>query len=502
MKKSVLSILALLLALLLTACNSNENSNENSNRTPTECVHDYGRWSVTKTATCTTEGIQSRECTKCGLTETNNLPSLGHTEIVDSAINATCTSDGLTEGKHCSTCNTVIVAQQSIPSSHSYDNGVITQQSTCTAKGIKTFTCSGCGGTKTESVNPTGHKYDKGVVTKQATCSSEGVKTFTCTTCHEIKNSTISKTDHNYDSGSYKSQPTCEKNGVKAFKCRDCGYERTSTVSKLGHQPNADFVCTRCGKQLPVSLNMTASEKTAANSVQWLSDRSVQHSANDKTQTLLFSLKDSSETRIKAPAVVDIRIVNNAGVTVYQKTRIVKTTDFGTWTSSAYGERLLASVVIKDSDITPGTTEEGKIYFTIYNEGYFSFSESTLDIDDLPLKATKVILPDLPTTLHDYSYSGSIQSSVKITSITYEISGDSIYFYFSGQKTYDAKGSNFSQSAKIGWKLYDSDGFIVDSGTCYTPNLATGEKFRNVKDYAFSVLSPGETYTLVISNVE
>jgi hypothetical protein len=53
----------------------------------------------------------------------------------------------------------------------------------------------------------------------------------------------------------------------------------------------------------------------------------------------------------------------------------------------------------------------------------------------------------------------------------------------------------------VGWKLYDSEGYIVDSGIFYSPKIAVGEKFRDEVEYAWDVIKPGEIYTLVISNV-
>ena len=58
------------------------------------------------------------------------VAALGHTEVIDAAIAATCTATGFTEGKHCSVCDEVLVAQTVVAANgHNYSNGV----------------CSGCG---------------------------------------------------------------------------------------------------------------------------------------------------------------------------------------------------------------------------------------------------------------------------------------------------------------------------------------------------------------------
>lgn len=69
-----------------------------------------------------------------------------HTEVTDAAKTATCTADGSTEGKHCSACGEVIVAQQKIAAvGHSYGDWKEVKAPTTTATGLAERTCANCG---------------------------------------------------------------------------------------------------------------------------------------------------------------------------------------------------------------------------------------------------------------------------------------------------------------------------------------------------------------------
>ena len=84
---------------------------------------------------------------------------------------------------------------------HSYDEGKVTKEPTCTEPGEKTYTCE-CGATKTEEIPALGHDYDEGKVTKEPTCKEAGVKTYTCKRdSSHTKTEEIKKVDHQYEHG-------------------------------------------------------------------------------------------------------------------------------------------------------------------------------------------------------------------------------------------------------------------------------------------------------------
>ena len=80
--------------------------------TPHDHIWEYGDF--IKKATCTSEGSLIAKCV-CGETKIVTTPATGHTEVKDAAVEATCTTEGKTEGSHCSVCGEVLTKQETIP---------------------------------------------------------------------------------------------------------------------------------------------------------------------------------------------------------------------------------------------------------------------------------------------------------------------------------------------------------------------------------------------------
>ncbi len=143
-----------------------------------------------------------------------------------------------------------------------------------------------------------------------------------------------------------------------------------------------------------------------------------------------------------------------------------------------------------------------------YSDGECSRCGQMDPLVNSTLSKCKLLMPTVPQTINYYDYGGDLESTVKVTGITYqfEYEGDgkvSLKGTFSGAKTYDNRGAGQSDSAKIGWKLYDSNGNVLSTGTFYSPAVAEGEKFANQEEtfiHSFEAVSPG-TYRLEIINV-
>ena len=175
---------------------------------------------------------------------------------------------------------------------HTWNSGVITTQPTCTATGVKTYTCtySGCGATYTESVNAQGHDFsadasrvhyadnnkhnwkcsrcsEYGVVTNNqqvvggtedceygawsadtATCTTGGTQSRTCTVCGHVDTRETSALNHNWVatvSAEHKvSDADCENAAVYHKWCLRCGENHPSETftdgDPIGHDFSAD----------------------------------------------------------------------------------------------------------------------------------------------------------------------------------------------------------------------------------------------------------------------
>ena len=84
-----------------------------------------------KKATCTEDGLtEGKHCSVCKevIKKQEVIPSTGHKVVVDQAKEATCANTGLTEGIHCSICNKIIKKQEIIPAlGHDFKDGVCTR---------------------------------------------------------------------------------------------------------------------------------------------------------------------------------------------------------------------------------------------------------------------------------------------------------------------------------------------------------------------------------------
>ena len=164
-------------------------------------------------ATCTSTGLTAgQHCSRCDAETVaqEEIPALGHNEVTDEAKAPTCTETGLTEGKHCSVCGVTLVAQDVVPAKGHTEEAIAGKDATCTETGLTAGKkCSVCGEVLVaqQTVNALGHTEVE-IPAEKATCvdpgATAGVK---CSVCDEILTAPVevpATGEHSYVNG------TCE----------------------------------------------------------------------------------------------------------------------------------------------------------------------------------------------------------------------------------------------------------------------------------------------------
>ena len=179
------------------------------------CVHSY-RSQVTVAPGCTSSGVRTYTCDLCGDSYTETIASTGHSYSA-TVTAATCSAQGYTTYT-CYSCGSSYKSDYTAALGHSYTSSVTTT-ATCTASGIRTYCCIRCNDRYTEIIPATGHSYVSGKCSvcgtvdpncshsytskvTAATCTASGVKTYTCTKCDDSYSETIPATGHSYVGGS------------------------------------------------------------------------------------------------------------------------------------------------------------------------------------------------------------------------------------------------------------------------------------------------------------
>ena len=168
---------------------------EKEERTLKATGHEWGEWKTILAKTCTTDGKEERTCSKCSEKEERTLKATGHKSETVRVKAPTCKEDGYTGDEVCKVCHETLNKGTTIPKTDSHEWGKWTtvRESTCTEKGEQSRKCAVCGEEEIESLPLAKHTWDNGKVTKAPSYTKVGVKTWTCSECGKTKTTTLAK---------------------------------------------------------------------------------------------------------------------------------------------------------------------------------------------------------------------------------------------------------------------------------------------------------------------
>lgn len=258
--------------------------------------HQWGAWRTTLAKTCTTDGKEVRECSKCSKTEERTIPATGHDVKLVGAKDSTCTSKGYSGDEVCKTCRKTIKTGHELPLAqhtlkkeegvaatctkdghegntvcevcgetlkegkvipklghdwsnengkctrcgesheHSFGEGTTIKELTCTQDGEIDYKCSKCGYIKKEITKATGHEWGEWKTTLAQTCTTDGKEERTCSKCSEKEERTLKATGHEWGEWKITLAQTCTTDGKEERICSKCSEKEERTLKATGHK--------------------------------------------------------------------------------------------------------------------------------------------------------------------------------------------------------------------------------------------------------------------------
>ena len=185
---------------------------------------------VTQNQTSDQPEITTYTCKDCGYSYTEETkPALGHTHNYGAPVADYTSGEAFVEGKdytHTATCTGEGTCSQPTKTDKcTFDNGVETKAATCTEDGVKTFTCTECGGTYTVAIPATGHAWGQWSH-DAATAEADATHTRVC--ANDASHKETKACDF---TAKVTQEATLDQAGITTYTCKDCGYSYTKETA-------------------------------------------------------------------------------------------------------------------------------------------------------------------------------------------------------------------------------------------------------------------------------
>lgn len=185
---------------------------------------------VTQNQTSDQPEITTYTCKDCGYSYTEETkPALGHTHNYGAPVADYTSGEAFVEGKdytHTATCTGEGTCSQPTKTDRcTFDNGVETKAATCTEDGVKTFTCTECGGTYTVAIPATGHAWGQW---SHDAATAEANATHTRVCANDASHKETKACDF---TAKVTQEATLDQAEITTYTCKDCGYSYTKETA-------------------------------------------------------------------------------------------------------------------------------------------------------------------------------------------------------------------------------------------------------------------------------
>lgn len=185
---------------------------------------------VTQNQTADQPEITTYTCKDCGYSYTEETkPALGHTHNYGAPAADYASGQAFVEGKdytHTATCTGEGTCSQPTKTDRcTFDNGVETKAATCTEPGVKTFTCTECGGTYTVAIPATDHNWGEWKHVE----GTEGADAQHSRVC--ANDASHKETKACDFTAKVTQEATLDQPEITTYTCKDCGYFYTKETA-------------------------------------------------------------------------------------------------------------------------------------------------------------------------------------------------------------------------------------------------------------------------------
>ena len=185
---------------------------------------------VTQNQTANQPEITTYTCKDCGYSYAKETkPALGHTHNYGDPVADYTSGQAFVEGKdytHTATCTGEGTCSQPTKTDKcTFDNGVETKAATCTEPGVKTFTCTECGGTYTVAIPATDHAWGQW---KHDAATAEADATHTRVCANDASHKETKACDF---TAKVTQEATLDQAEITTYTCKDCGYSYTKETA-------------------------------------------------------------------------------------------------------------------------------------------------------------------------------------------------------------------------------------------------------------------------------